>query len=49
MNMKFLCKNHREHLLNDPSRAKTFWSVAFDTAQSFYDQCLWSEALPHIG
>lgn len=49
MNMKFLCKNHREHLLNDPSKAKTFWSLAFDTAQSFYDQCLWSDALPHIG
>jgi len=49
MNMRFLCKTHREHLLNEPTRAKAFWSVAFDTAQSFYDQCLWSEALPHIG
>jgi hypothetical protein len=47
--MRFLCKTHREHLLNEPTRAKAFWSVAFDTAQSFYDQCLWSEALPHIG
>ena len=49
MNMRFLCKTHREHLLNEPTRAKAFWGIAFDTAQSFYDQCLWSEALPHIG
>jgi len=47
--MRFLCKTHREHLLNEPTRAKAFWGIAFDTAQSFYDQCLWSEALPHIG
>jgi hypothetical protein len=49
MKLKFLCSTHHAHLSQDPSRALIFWQSGFDTAQIFFDEGSWSEALAHIG
>ena len=49
MKLKFMCSAHREHLINEPSRAVAFFTCGFDTAQVFCDTKSWMEALPHAG
>ena len=49
MKLKFMCSAHREHLINEPSRAVAFFTCGLDTAQVFCDTKSWMEALPHAG
>ena len=49
MKLRFLCDSHRGALTQKASLAINCWQNGFDTGQTFYDQKLWSDALPHLG
>jgi len=49
MKLRFLCDSHRGALTEKASLAINCWQNGFDTGQTFYDQKLWSDALPHLG
>ncbi|MFB1001568.1 MAG: hypothetical protein QMC22_03400 [Pseudomonadales bacterium] len=49
MKLRFLCESHRGALTQKASLAINCWQNGFDTGQAFYDQKLWSDALPHLG
>jgi len=49
MKLRFLCESHRGALTQKASLAINCWQNGFDTGQTFYDQKLWSDALPHLG
>ena len=49
MKLRFLCDSHRGALTQKASLAINCWQNGFDTGQTFYDQKLWHEALPHLG
>jgi hypothetical protein len=49
MKLKFLCARHRQQLEISTSKAVRCWQDGFDTAQFFYDQRLWSDAVCHAG
>ena len=49
MKLRFLCDSHRGALTGKASLAINCWQNGFDTGQTFYEQKLWSDALPHLG
>ena len=49
MKLRFLCESHRAAITQKASLAINCWQNGFDTGQTFYDQKLWSDALPHLG
>ena len=49
MKLRFLCESHRGALTQKASLAINCWQNGFDTGQTFYDQKMWRDALPHLG
>jgi hypothetical protein len=49
MKLRFLCESHRAAITQKASLAINCWQNGFDTGQTFYDQKMWRDALPHLG
>lgn len=49
MNLRYLCVNHRQQLLADPSRAEGHWQQWMKTGSRLYEEGRYREAITFLG